>query len=302
MNPIRPNNDDERLNPDQIVLTPLAAYEVDVPEDLEDRILSTLRLQKHTVETLLQEYTPVAPSRHRIIFNRFVDFMATAAAVVLITSAVLLSTNYSRQQARKVLCQGQLGALGQGILSYANDYYNQLPVANVASNSPWYDSSQKQPRRAHLYLLVKGGYSTPELLVCPEDGSKPFKIKNLTALDDFPAGSVVSYSFQNVNGDRHFKPGELQLRWQQAQNMPVMADRTPLLVKDQLNPELKTGRDVSVNHGMKGQNILILDGRVTWQRTAMFGPQQDNIWQAGQIRKYSGQEMPVSATDSFLAP
>jgi hypothetical protein len=285
------------------ILAPLADYEVEVPAGLERKLKFNARAQTVTVDTLLKDYTGSAPSRKRLFFGRMADFVATAAAIALICSAVLLSTGHARQQARKALCAGNLGSLGSALASYANDYYNQLPQANLASNNVWYDAARKQPRRVNLFVLVKQGYTSPEFLVCPEDAANPIPVTNLSNCIDFPTGSVVSYSFQNLHGDRNFTARQLQQRWERAQQMPIMADRTPLIRQGKLAQELATDQMASANHGsLKGQNILTLDGRVLWQDSPLFGPQRDNIWKAGQIRRYSGQETPADSTDSFLAP
>jgi len=286
-------------------LAPLSTYDVPVPSGLKEKIISSARIPKLTVDSLLEDLTPDFTVPRRTIFSRFADFAATAAAIVLISSAVLLSSGYARQQARKAFCAGNLGILGSAITSYANDFHNQLPYAKVPVNATWYDPQSKQPRRIHLFVLVKKNYVSPQFLICPEEksGGESSPVRELSSLDDFPKDWIVSYSFQNLFGDQKFSPKLRQLRWTQAQQMAVMADRTPLLAKDQLHRSIDSEKAFSPNHsGLRGQNILSLDGRVTWQKTPLFGPQQDNIWQAGTIRQYVGKEIPADPTDSFLAP
>lgn len=284
-------------------LAPLEKYEVDVPVGLDRKIKLAVRAPKVTADTLLKDLTTHVPAKSRTVFSRWADFIGTAAAILLICSAVTLSTDHSRKQARKALCAGNLGVLGSAISTYANNYYNQLPQASAALNSVWYDPENQTPRRENLFILVKRNYVKPEFFACPEDSSKHIRIDDSSAYNDFPHGSVVSYSFQNLHADRKFRDQQLQLRWQHAPTMPIMADRTPLLKKNRLNPNLPSDNILSANHArLKGQNVLVLDGRVVWQTTPVFGPQNDNIWQAGQIRNYSGKETPVDPSDCFLAP
>jgi hypothetical protein len=307
MNQTNPNNFDEPFD-EQIksLLQPLSAYDVPIPEGLKEKILLAAKTPTLSLEGILQDYTSQGPSRRRIIFNRFVDFAATAAAILMISTAILLSSGYARQQARKALCAGNLGILGSAVTSYANDYYNQLPYAGNAGNFNWYDADKKKPCRAHLFILVKKNYVLPQYFVCPEENftNKNLSQKDLATLNDFPKNMIVSYSFQNLYGDRKFSPQLRQQRWQQAQNLAVMADRTPLLLtNERLKPDLDSESVFSGNHPkLKGQNILVLDGRVLFQQSPFFGPKQDNIWQAGTIRQYNGKEIPADATDSFLAP
>ncbi|MFA5865700.1 MAG: hypothetical protein WC975_13585 [Phycisphaerae bacterium] len=287
------------------MLDPLKDYEVPIPAGLEQKIFSSVKTSKPSVEEILQDFTVAGSSRRRIIFKRFADFAATAAAVLLISSAILLSTGHVRQQSRKMFCAENLGMLGSALASYSSDYPQQLPYAKIASNGAWYDGQNNQPRRMHLFILVKGNYARPQFLICPEEKSnpKPILVKDMPKLNDFPENMIVSYSFQNLNGDQKFSPALRQIRWLRAQNMAIMADRTPLLTQDRLNPVLKSGPVFSTTHGrLRGQNILSLDGRVTWQQTPLFGPRQDNIWQAGNIQRYYGKEIPADSLDSFLAP
>lgn len=285
-------------------LAPLDGYEVDIPVGLDRKIKLAIRAQKINTDTLLKDLSAHAPTTsERSIFNRWADFVGTAAAILLICSAVTLSTDHTRRQARKMLCASNLGIMGSALSAYANDYYNQLPQASTASNSTWYDSERQTPRRGNLFILVKRNYVKPEYFACPEDSSPQVAHKDFSRYNDFPSGSVVSYSFQNLHNDRAFRTRQLQLRWLNAPAMPIMADRTPLLKKNRLNPDLTSENTFSGNHTrLKGQNVLVLDGQVLWQTTPVFGPQQDNIWQAGQIRKYKGVETPVDPVDCFLAP
>ncbi len=48
--------------------------------------------------------------------------------------------------------------------------------------------------------------------------------------------------------------------------------------------------------------MLLLNGTVRWQTTPVFKPTGDNIYQAGQVRDYTGSEAPTCATDTFLTP
>jgi hypothetical protein len=286
-------------------IAPLAKFEVEVPTGLESKIKLAVRVQKIDTHTLLRDLTNNEPAtaHKRNIFMRWADFIGTAAAILLICSAVTLSTDHTRRQARKALCEGNLGMLGSAISTYANDYYNQLPQASANSSPIWYDSQRQTPKRENLFVLVKRNYAQPEIFACPEDAAKQARLNNLSKYRDFPANTVVSYSFQNLHSDRNFRARQLQLRWQQAPMVVIMADRTPLLRQNRLNPKLTSDNTLSGNHiRLGGQNVLVLDGRVAWQTGPVFGPKQDNIWQAGHIQNYTGTEAPADPVDCFLAP
>ncbi len=287
---------------------PLEFYDVDVPDELYDKIIVRVHGTEITTEQIIQRIAEEPIGKRKIIFRRLADFIATAASIALIVSAILLSTSHIRHQTRKAICAGNLGIVGSSIASYANDFPNQLPYSKV-SVGKWYDNAHKRARRPHLFILVKHRYLDPKFLICPEDRCKPVNIQIthnvLESYNDFPEGSVVSYSFQNLFGDTRFSPRERYLRWERAQQLAIMADRNPLLKSSgtSLRLPVDVNKMLSPNHIKEyGQNILSLDGHVVWQKSPLFGIEKDNIWQAGNIKEYHGTETPVNATDVFLAP
>ena len=58
----------------------------------------------------------------------------------------------------------------------------------------------------------------------------------------------------------------------------------------------------SYNHDRAGQNVLYLGGSVVWAETAAVGVDDDNIYLAGDVLEYAGDEAPADDTDSFLLP
>ncbi len=286
------------------ILAPLDLYDVDVPDELYDNIIMQAHGTEVSTEQIIREIANEPVSRKKIIFRRFADFVATAASIALIVSAILLGTLHIRHQTRKAVCAGNLGIAGSALAAYANDFPNQLPFAKVSANQ-WYDRAHHKPRRPHLFILVKHRYLDPKFLICPEETHRPsvvIRIKKLGQYNDFPKGMIVSYSFQNLFGDTKFTPRQRYLRWEKAGQLAVMADKTPLL---KANMQLPADIDkmLSPNHSAEGgQNILSLDGRVIWRKSPLLGVNKDNIWQAGNIRKYQGTETPASPTDVFLAP
>ncbi len=289
-------------------LLPLEYYQVDVPVELYDKIVMQVHRDELTTEQIIADISKEGVSNRKYVFRRISDFVAMAASIALIVSAILLSVSHVRHQARRAICAGNLGVVGTGLACYANDFANQLPFARVSANR-WYDKDVHRAYRPHLFLLVKNHYLDPKFLVCPED-SRGYGIlltgKDLNNYNDFPKGSVVSYSFQNLFGDSKFSPRERYLRWERARQLAVMADRTPLLSSG-IGGKLRLPNNItemlSPNHIFeRGQNILSLEGNVVWQDSPLFGVNRDNIWQAGDIKEYRGTETPVSATDVFLAP
>lgn len=287
----------------------LGLYRIEEPDELGEKIKQLIRKEEEKIRTKEASYTltleqePLKDkgsyqSRGRRIF----DTIGVAASIVLIISAIMLSTTHARRTARKVLCQSNIASIGRGILSYAIDFPNELPFAKTAE-SLWYDPEKKTPKRPHLFILVKFNYVRPESFICPQENRNSFPIEDLAKLDDFPQGMPVSYSFQNLFGDEKFSPKERARRWQEAENFIILADKAPFVNKGATLIVTTSGKVNSPNHSeLNGQNILRLNGAVNWLTQPTFGPKRDNIWQAGDKYIYTGREIPSSATDIFLAP
>jgi len=262
-------------------------------EDLPERIMQAVRSDS------LPSTEESRPTIRRIFSFR--ELVATAASIAII---VILSTSMAgkaRFEARKFQCRANLGAVGQGVASYASQFDNQLPYVSLPSKGVWVQRDTGRARRPHLFLLLRLQHVQPTDLICPNTRAEPVNVELVSAANDFPSNKNVSYSFQNLFGDKHFTARQRALRWSVAAKMPIMADRTPLLqakgIVLRLNPSAK-----SSNHSGKGQNVLFLDGAVQWTDQAGVGLDGDNIWQAGNLQNYSGAEIPVSPTDTFLAP
>ncbi len=283
----------------------LDSYEVKTPPNLEEKIINAVHNEDKlptSVELIEREAGTTDPIRERRVFYRVFDTIATAASIILIISAILLSTSQAQKTARKTICQSNLGIIGTGFSSYAIDFPNQLPLANIRDKF-WYDSKHHRAKRPHLFILVKYHYVNPKFFICPEDRRKFSIPKSLDKYFDFPESMIVSYSFQNLFGDRRFTPKERARRWEQAEHLIILADKTPLLKDEILLPELPTDKTFSPNHlDLYGQNILKLNGSVSWLNDFRTGPEKDNIWQAGRTKRYTGKETPISPTDIFLAP
>jgi len=263
------------------------------PEDLPDRIVQAVHSDARPQP---EESRPVI----RRIFS-FRELVATAASIALIAMLAMSVTGNARMEARRLKCSANLGAIGQGITSYASQFPNQLPYVSLPSNTGWLQPETGKVRRPHLFLLVKLNHIRPEDLICPETKCKAAPARLLMRMNDFPSNENVSYSFQNLFGENRFTAQQRALRWKAAEHMAIMADRTPLLTLGKGGLRL-TPSARSPNHRGKGQNVMFLNGTVKWTVQPRVGIDGDNIWQAADLLDYNGTETPVSATDSFLAP
>jgi hypothetical protein len=154
---------------------------------------------------------------------------------------------------------------------------------------------------ASLYLLVKY-YDVPtRSLVCPGDqGTTEFDLQKLVgvtpnftlarAWDFGPMGEA----FKHCSYAYHMPYGPHPLTTSRDPNFAVAADRNPYLKSPMAGPAIiaafKPDLDMfkgtpeqacagnAIAHGRRGQNVLFLDGRVTFEKRSYCGLDSDNIY------------------------
>jgi len=230
----------------------------------------------------------------------------------------------SRFHALRNKCEKNLSEIGKAMLVYNNEYDGEFPRSG-GRNSIWatkipnwkaidqYSAYGMAPDGSGghgsisscFYLLVKYTDAAPKTFVCPSDaGTTDFKLTDVKADDkkfvdlwDFGPKPEFhcSYSY-------HMPFGLYALTTSSPLDMAVAADRNPWLdstaaiakqFPGAFNPDgdresVKYGN--AITHDEKGQNVLFVDGHVSFEKKAFFGVNNDNIytfWDGGDIRKGS---------------
>ena len=241
-----------------------------------------------------------------------------------------------RFYALRYQCKKNLSEIGKAMLAYANDYDGDFPRSG-GRNSLWaptipdwkaanryiaYGLSQDGTGgqgniSSCFYLLVKYMNASPKIFVCPSDaGTTEFKLadvdigdKKLSELWDFgpEPGSHSSYSY-------HMPFGLYALTTSSNPGMAVAADRNPLrdspaAIAKQFpglyNPNggrkaVKYGNAIA--HEEEGQNVLFVDGHVSFEEKAFCGVNNDNIytyWDGGDIRIGAAPFVGSQSSDRF---
>ncbi len=254
--------------------------------------------------TLTVPEQPTGSARPRLL--RFPELITIAASIALVVGLLVPAVGEWRRMALRQNCLTQQASIGAAIHTYATAHDGNLPQIPQKQGKPWMRLNRVGPKRtdtSNLFLLVKLGYSKPDLFVCPSVGHKPQALNYpLSELSDFPSESLVSYSYQNMFGiDRPTLDSP--------QSFAILADRNPFL-KFGPRPTIATLVlvNISPNHSRdRGQNVLRLDGSVSWNTTAQAGFKGDNIWRpadfTGKASDYlQGMEVPANEEDSFLGP
>ena len=229
------------------------------------------------------------------------ELLALAACITILVGIIVPSASSAKFNARRQMCASNLGSLYQATTAYAQANAGFLPAVARAPDQAWLPKPGKthQTNRRPVYLLLKGRYvSDPATFVCPARlGDSAVAEQDVSNNNDFPDKGNCGYDAQLLAG-----PTPRRLGVAARVSMAYLSDTNPLFDGGKFNPEVDPATANSTSHREFGQNVLRLDGRVSWCTSPEFEPTGDNIWQAGDAREYDGTERPVAITDAFLIP
>ncbi len=251
------------------------------------------------------------------------------------------ASNKIRFDAYRVQCQRNLSLIGKAMRIYTNDYDGEFPRSG-GRNSKWATqipnwlaanrfsayglaadgSGGMGTISSCFYLLVKYTEVPPKSFICPGDsGTTEFNLaqegeraRRLIDLWDFGSEPLnhCSYSY-------HLPFGLYALTTSSEPGMAVAADRNPWTASPAqeakrwpglFNPN--GGRDAvkvgnAIAHEEEGQNVLFVDGHVSFEEKSFCGVHDDNIYtfcDAWDIRMGAppviGASEPKDRLDSFL--
>jgi len=264
------------------------------PPDLTARTVGRIGSARRTEQLLDQQ--EIRRRRFLPVF-RIRDVAAVAVAALLLGAVFLPSVQTA---ARIHYCSANLEKVYAGISDWTSDHGGRLPGYPSAIRR-WLPARNEPvvSNSAGLFNLVKGNLTPRDAFTCPARirKSDPFDVR--AGMFDFPSEKFVSYSYQYSLG-----PAPLNLRAPQIRTvldeLAIMADSNPVFADGRFHPD-RMGA-CSDNHGGDGQNVLYADGTVRWRTSPTVGVAGDDIYLAGSIRRYNGDEAPAGPTDSFLLP
>ena len=274
-----------------------------------------------------------------------VELLVVIAIIALLMGILMPALARVRQIAFRMICGTNLSGIGKAMLIYSTDYDDEYPRAGSAT-TVWNDSvanwqaanrflayglnlSDGTGGRASIgscfYLLVKYAEVTPKSFICKGDsGVSEFKPADYGVLDrdtidlwDFGTDPKLhcSYTLHLPFGVASFA-----LTTSSDPGCAVAADRNPWMDSPAgerkdiklYNPD--GGREMinvgnSLSHQEDGQNVLFMDGHVSFEDVSFCGVNEDNIytyWDGGDIRvggyPLVGDDTtrPQNRTDSLL--
>ena len=217
-----------------------------------------------------QDQQDAAARRFRI---RVPDLFSMAAIILIGLSVMWPIVGEVRSRSIEAGCVANLTSLGTAFASYSSDYSGRVPV--VAAG--WTGSGDAGAQWLDPLPLVQMGYCDRGHINCP----------------GHPSASQPSYSRQlMLRGDA--------VRWQTGGARPVMGDRNPV-IDARLSPsaEYIDPKMNSINHGKRGQNVLNMDGSVSWLEVPVVGS-DDNIWLIRGQNDYRPGLVPSEESDIYL--
>jgi prepilin-type N-terminal cleavage/methylation domain-containing protein/prepilin-type processing-associated H-X9-DG protein len=252
-----------------------------------------------------------------------IELLVVIAIISILAAMLLPSLSRAREQARRTSCKNNLKQLGLALIMYSNDYMGSFPTASGS-------------HLADLTLLLSMGYAKdPNVFECPSasyegqsidiQAGETFGLGLGYAMDwdriyyqifDQLATASTAYSYDNqkrdddapmvaILADRNWAiEGNEQGGWgwwgYQGDTGYRWADNIDWEVPDNQNDSPFDCN--SPNHEYEGQNVLYVDGHVSWSGTPECGYKGENIyfWDATDPTITDIQDVLLEPTDSYL--
>ncbi len=290
------------------LLNLLAQYPLEDPaDDLIERTMAKLRETRQR-ERFAEQVAMLRGPRPSV--GAGWRQIVAAVAVFLVGFSLLLPTlERNRQESQRLVGASHLASAGMGFGQYAQDNADALPRRYLTLGSPWWNvgkpiTAENQPvesNSAHLYLLVRRGYVSPETLSHPANPDAPLPGQMTAQHQDWLRPEQVSFSYQNQYRLDPFSLSDNSALVLLADRNPIFVVRIGRIVQDTATPLDAPSRV----YGDRGQNLLTADGAVTFTRRPIAprgSAAGDLIWGARGVKSYSGTEQPTDANDVFLVP
>jgi prepilin-type N-terminal cleavage/methylation domain-containing protein len=144
---------------------------------------------------------------------------------------------------------------------------------------------------AAMFLLIRTQDVAPEAFICPSTeairdnfGGGSNSAKSRSNFSELPTN--LGYSYANPYPDKAMATLGYRLTNEMDTSFVVAADYNPgkqglydvTRAKDENAPAVDVKAGNSANHKGQGQNVLFVDGRVSWEATPFCGKNHDNIY------------------------
>ncbi|MCE7975376.1 MAG: hypothetical protein DYG92_13800 [Leptolyngbya sp. PLA1] len=276
-----------------------------VSPDLVERTMSRIPIRVRTEQARTWRTT--------VGSFRLQDLVSIAAVLLIAGSVVWPVMATTKSMRSKTACGANINAVASAMGLYSGDYAGQLPLAAAGFGGGSWMNVGKGPgesNSSNLFTLARTGYASLKQLACPGNAKAPCGGCR-PEQRDWADLEQVSYSYQIMFGPK--RPV-----WEQGPRVVILGDASPIIRSQRAGLPWHPLQN-SANHGGEGQWVLCSDGSGCFMTTPMAG--DDNIWlpgvvevaltriadrirqgQSSGIIEIRGNELPDSATDSFLGP
>jgi prepilin-type processing-associated H-X9-DG protein len=218
----------------------------------------------------------------------YVELLILVVVIAILTAILLPIVVRMRESKNRQICVGQLRSIGQALLMYQNDNKGAYPrttyVAGTTVIPTWgtgagaadpFGPGGPAPYdvTAALFLLIRTQDIAPQVFTCPSTDQVPWDFGggNNTALNWSNFSDVreqLSYSYQNVYPTDEMLKRDFGLRFHGTvpHNFALLSDMNPGIAGN------------SRNHQGNGQNVLFVDGHVSFETARFCGPKGDDIF------------------------
>jgi prepilin-type N-terminal cleavage/methylation domain-containing protein/prepilin-type processing-associated H-X9-DG protein len=219
-----------------------------------------------------------------------IELLVVIAIIALLMSILMPALARVREIANRVVCGTNLSGIGKAMNIYANDNeFGRFPHAGGRGStwgavSAWDDPDESiafsgtATISSSLYLLVKGDYATAKQFICrsdPDTGDVN-PVPDPWLVWDF-SGAPSEHCSYAYHSPYHIDDGIRAATSASNAGLAVAADRNP----DEADVESRAHQD-------EGQNVLFVDGHVTFERTTTerlgreCGINDDDIYTIGE--------------------
>jgi prepilin-type N-terminal cleavage/methylation domain-containing protein/prepilin-type processing-associated H-X9-DG protein len=208
-----------------------------------------------------------SPNSHRGF--TLIELLVVIAIIAILAAILFPVFAQARAKARQSACLSNMKQLGTGLMMYAQDYDETMPLNDIIGNgmaplAGWRDPRAGDSWASGLYPYVK----SLQIYVCPESVTHPDP-KSVWRSPDRPEDGAASYLMNFITKGRPIAavpaPADLiflhegEWRWRAAHCRP--RPTTPTSTK-----YTEINYDFYDNRHNKGATLLFADGHAKWRR------------------------------------
>ena len=181
-----------------------------------------------------------------------IELLVVIGIIAILIGILLPVLGRVREQSKRTACQANLRTLGQAMIMYANANRDRLPVGELPA-----DEFDPAAADVALVALNRDYVRAPASFHCPgDDDPIPDKIETGDWMK--PNSARVSYDYFMI-----YFMGETGPKLFKLSRSASLRELAPLAWDLNVDPKLK--RDEWQNHGIKGGNVVFVDGHAEWQ-------------------------------------